>query len=181
MIDNFFPPSAGPPYRRGPEREDQNGPLVRIARVKLLANWHSCGSASANLLAWFTSTVDDTEAGQVSEQTAPGDATCRDPAGMIEWELAAQQDDTGSWYIPAGAYCTVWQPEDAFDGHWELLHVGDVCTGSDSGSHGSGSGSHCVTPADRRLDGLPGYNPAHKQALIHDENDCLMWLDIEPC
>jgi hypothetical protein len=152
--------------------------------VKLLKDWHSCGTANAYILDWGENPSDVDAAGEVSthEET---DVLCRDPAGMIEWELAATQDGSGSWYIPAGYYCTVWQPEDAWDGHWELLHVGQDCqlgSGSGSGSEGSGSGSSgCVTAADMRMDGLPGHSASVKQALIHDENDCLMWMDIGLC
>ena len=135
---SIFPPTFGPldsdPIMPGPPDSK-----MRIARVRLDEDWPACGSAAAKLLDWWPDDYDDRAAGGVYVHDDGVGVLCRDPAGLIEWSLAAMQGgSTGGWYIPAGWYCTVWRPEDAFDGHWEFLAAGKTCEGS-SGSEESGS------------------------------------------
>lgn len=201
MITSIFPATPQPPYRDHPPQHGPSPLPIRIARVKLTEDWYACSSAPADVVQWWPqSATDKYDPGLVTAATSRH-VVCRDPAGMIEWDLAAAQADDGRWYIPEGWYCTVWQPEDAIDGHWELLHAGQPCQG-DSGSEGSGSGSGgsggsgsggsgsgsagsgsgvCITPAEKRLGGIPGYDQGHKQALCHDDQGCLFWMDIDPC
>ena len=99
-----------------------------ILKVILIEDWYACSSTVA-LLYYLTET---------SRQPIP----LNDPSGLITWDLAAVEDEGGDLYLPAGTICLVTRPQDAFDGHYELLHTGQACQGSGSGGSGSaGSGS----------------------------------------
>jgi hypothetical protein len=205
MTPNLFPPDFGPPFRNNPLMAGPPPGPIRIERAKLLEKWTACGVATANRLDWVLDQPD--EMGPVSETTDV--LYLRDPLGQINWELAALQEPTGEFYLEAGLYLVVWQPEDATDGHWELLAVGSGCpygseeegsegsgsegSGSEgseeegSGSEGSGSegeGSEpepsCIREEDVFFATLPVItNPEY--ILGKDENGCLGWVRFNPC
>lgn len=202
-IPSIFPPSPPPPYRDHPVQHGPPAPGIRVTRVKLLEDWYACKSAPACITSWFPrSHTDNYDAGELTANDSRR-VVCRDPAGVIVWQLGSvQDDDTGEWYIPSGWYCTVWQPEDSLDGHWEPLQASESCPGSSgsgssgssgSGSSGSGSGSGssgsgsgaCADYSQLlkllRVDSLPGRKNGTKQVLVVTADDCIDLMDISDC
>lgn len=175
----LFPPDFGPPFRNNPLLSFPPVNSLRLARVYLLEDWYACDSSRAGILFWG---VDPADPSQESAKMFAGfGVTVRDPIGLIEWELAAIQDGSGDWYIPAGMTLTVWLPEDATDGHWELLKVGEMCpafVGSDGGS-GSGSGSGSKPPDRERPCELPPCPGSGVWILVCSGGGCPQWQQLE--
>jgi hypothetical protein len=145
----------------------------RIERVILATDWHPCGTSTGVRMA-YTNGLNGTppavalqgpvDLGSSHDNLDPSAyLPLFDPDGIIAGEIQAIQDD--GIYLPRLTTCKVYQPEDAADGHWELLACGNFCEqGSESGSEEEGSGEEegseegegsdhgsgapCVTPAD---------------------------------
>jgi hypothetical protein len=198
MTPNLFPPDFGPPFRNNPLMAGPPPGPIRIERAKLLTKWEACGAAEAFLV--IVDKDPDDPYATIAVETDEK-IYLRDPLGQINWELAALQEPTGEFYLEAGLYLVVWQPEDATDGHWELLSVGSGCpygseeegsegSGSEgSGSEEEGSGSEgegsepepsCIREEDVFFATLPVItNPEY--ILGKDENGCLGWVKFDPC
>ena len=169
----------------------------RIERVILTADWHACEWSSGTRTAYDLETMQVYPQGPLdnkynTDDDASFSLTLYDPDGKVNWELAAQADDIGDLYLPKGTTCTVWQPEDSPDGHWELLHAGETCPttsgsagsegGSEEGSAGSAGGAYpCIKAAHLGLDNVAGYSEGSVQVLTHDAHGCLAWIDAKPC
>lgn len=175
-MPTVFPPSFPPPYRNDPTDHGPAPVKIRIARAKLEEDWYACEVSLARLLQWARHPDDPSkDALYISSDTV----LLRDPIGLIEWDLAAVQDADGEWYLPKGMTLTIWQPEDAKDGHWELLHVGEQCPAFlGSGSEQLGSGS---TP-DRKRDCEGGKVPpcpgSGLYVLACRNGECATWQPL---
>jgi hypothetical protein len=189
---------------------------IRIARFLLTEDWYACDTAVGNLLGYFPD-IDGDGSDQGDNQVhvlsdanieegppQPIQQLLYDVDGMISWDLAAVADEDGAMFIPAGFNVKCYLPEDAADGHWELLKAGQICLGSEGGSEeegseeegteeedsekgsetseapetseGEGSGP-CVTPADMGWPSPPG-NGVYSLGV---SNGCVKWIPARPC
>ena len=109
----------------------------RISRVILTNDWYAGGWSTGTVLAYDNFNQSINPQGPTSNPNGDPNygfytLTLYDPGKVIEGTLfeAAQYSVTGGWYLPMGTECQVYQPEDAADGHWELINAGIVEEGS---------------------------------------------------
>ncbi len=107
----FLPADLAPPFRNAPQAADGRGQKIRIERIKLASDWAAGGTSFGYPAHWGMESSGATD-GVISHQVPESALFLRDPCSLLSGTLAA------------ASYVTVWQPEDATDGHWEPLVSG---------------------------------------------------------
>ena len=158
-----------------------------IIRVQIAANWYSCGSVDAIVLDYHNSIPIDGFPSPLS----PGSehVLCYDPMGSIDGMLLAQPSSSGELFLPADSWVTVWQPQDACDGHYEPLVSGNRCTsaevesGSESsgGSEGSAGSEGSGCPEGGTLPPYPVDASSTNVYVLVCDGGCPRWMLTENC